>query len=124
MEAIWLKLDCARGFEELHDFPTDFPCCSRIVVRSIFALIVSQNWILVFTGKRRTVKIGIKISSIDPGLFYWRENNTLIGIFACQVDNMIWWGNQHFKETVITILKKVFCFSPEEIKAFTYIGIG
>ena len=28
---------CACGFEEIKDFPTDSPCCSRISVRSIFA---------------------------------------------------------------------------------------
>ena len=28
----------ARGFEELNDFPTDSPCCSRIRVRSVFAV--------------------------------------------------------------------------------------
>ena len=35
---------CARGFEELQDFPTDSPCCSRIGVRSIFAQTAPQNW--------------------------------------------------------------------------------
>ena len=34
---------CAGGFEELQDFPTDSSYCSRIGVRSIFALIASQN---------------------------------------------------------------------------------
>ena len=33
---------CARGFEELQDFPTNSPCCSQI--GSIFALIPSENW--------------------------------------------------------------------------------
>ena len=28
---------CACGFEEIKDFPTDSPCCSRISVRSTFA---------------------------------------------------------------------------------------
>ena len=35
---------CARGFEEIKDFPTDSPCCSQIGVRSIFALIASNRW--------------------------------------------------------------------------------
>ena len=35
---------CVRRFEELQDFLTDSPCCSRIEVGSIFVLITSQNW--------------------------------------------------------------------------------
>ena len=35
---------CARRFEELQDFPTNSPCCSQIGVRSLFALVASQNW--------------------------------------------------------------------------------
>ena len=35
---------CARGFEELQDLSIDSPCCSRIGVTLIFALIASQNW--------------------------------------------------------------------------------
>lgn len=30
---------CARGFKELKDLPRDSPCCSRIGVQSVFALI-------------------------------------------------------------------------------------
>ena len=75
-------------------------------------------------GKRRTAKIGSKISSIDSGLFYWREINTLVSIFACHVDDMIWGGNQCFKETIITKLKEFFNFNPQEMEALTYIGTG
>ena len=147
---------CARGFEELQDFPTDSPCCSRIGVRTIFALVVSQNWNissidvkaaflqgrkierivhlsppkeantskvwklqkcvygLVDTSRywylsvrEELLKVGAKISSIDPGLFYWRENNTLIGTLACQVDNMILGGNQYFKGTIIKTITEL-----------------
>ena len=66
-------------------------------------------------------RIGPKISSIDPGLIYRREN-TLIGISACHV-NDIWEGNQYFKETIITKLKEIFN-SGSTFSTFTYIGIG
>ena len=69
------------------------------------------------------MKLGEKISSIDPGLFYWRENNTLAGILACHVDDTRE-GNQYFKETIITKLKEIFNFGSEETEAFKYIGIG
>ena len=35
---------CARGFEEVKDFPTDSPCCSNIGIRTVFILITSNQW--------------------------------------------------------------------------------
>ena len=35
---------CARGFEEVQDFPTDSPCCSRIGLKSVITLIVTEKW--------------------------------------------------------------------------------
>ena len=82
----------------------------------------SRYWYLHV--REELLQLGAKISSIDPGLFYWRENNTLIGVLACHIDNMVWGGNQYFKGTIITKLKKIFNFGPEEMEAFRYIGIG
>ena len=114
---------CARGFEEIKDFPTDLPCCSRIGVRSIFVLIASNRWKVqpidvktaflqgkkiertvylrppkeantnkiwrlqkcvyglaeasrywYFRVKEEVIKLGANVSSIDPGLFYWKED--------------------------------------------------
>ena len=81
----------------------------------------SRYWYL--RVREELLKLGEKISSIDPGSFYWRENNTLAGILACHVDDMIWGGNQYFKETIITKLKEIFNFGSEEMEEFTYIGI-
>ena len=63
----------------------------------------SRYWYLRVTEE--LLKLRAKISNIDTGLFYWRENNTLIGILACHFDDMIWGDNQYFKETIITKLK-------------------
>ena len=81
----------------------------------------SRCWYL--RVREELLKVGAKISSIDPGLFYWRENNTLTGILASHMDEIIWGGNQYFKETIITKLKEIFNFGSEEMEAFTYIGI-
>ena len=35
---------CARGFQELQDFRTDSPTCSRESVRIAFAIIASNGW--------------------------------------------------------------------------------
>ena len=51
----------------------------------------SRYWYLHVSEE--LLKLGAKVSSTDPGLFYWRENNTLIGILPCHIDNMIWGGN-------------------------------
>ena len=37
---------------------------------------------------------------------------------------MIWGRNQYFKGTIIIKLKKKINFVPEEMEAFTYVGIG
>ena len=37
---------CARGFEEIQDFPTDSPCCSRIGLRSVISIISTKQWII------------------------------------------------------------------------------
>ena len=55
---------CARGFEELQDFASDFPCCSRIGVRSIFVLIASQNWNITSIHVKTAFLQGIKIERI------------------------------------------------------------
>ena len=35
---------CANNFEEVKDFPTDSPCCSRIGIHAILILIISNQW--------------------------------------------------------------------------------
>ena len=37
---------CARGFEEIQDFRTDSPCCSRIAIRLFMTILASKNWTL------------------------------------------------------------------------------
>ena len=54
----------ARGFEELQDFSTDSPCCSRIGVRSIFALIASRNWNMSSIDVKTAFLEGRKIERI------------------------------------------------------------
>ena len=37
---------CARGFEELQDFRTDSPTCSREGIRSLLAIVAANSWTL------------------------------------------------------------------------------
>ena len=43
---------------------------------------------------------------------------------ACHIGNMNWGGNHYFKGTIITKLKEIFNFGPQEMEALTYIGTG
>ena len=83
---------------------------------------VSKYWYLQV--REEMLKLEAKISSTDPGLFQWRGNNTIIGILACHIDDVIWGGNQYFKGTIITKLKEICNFGLEEMEALTCIGIG
>ena len=60
---------------------------------------------------------------MDTATFYWKENNNLIHFLACHVEDMIWGGNQYFKDNIIKNLKKNLTLGPEEIETFTYTGI-
>ena len=69
------------------------------------------------------IKLGANISSVDPGIFYWKENDSLFGLLACHVDDMIWGGDEMFKTNMINKLKHTFQSGCEEIETFTYIGL-
>ena len=163
---------CARGFEEIQDFRTDSPCCSRVAIRLFMTILASKNWTLnsidvktaFLQGKeiQRTViiqpppeantnklwkllkcvygladasrfwylrvkeellNLNAKISNVDPSCFYWTENNILIGILLCHVDDMIFGGTVEFHKNVIEKLKFIFKFGAEESNAFKYVGI-
>ena len=73
--------------------------------------------------KEELIKLGANVSSVDPGLFYWKKHYKLVGILAGHYDDMIWGGIENFKINVIDNLKNTFMFGTEETKAFTYLGI-
>ena len=79
----------------------------------------SRYWYL---RERELIKLGANVSSVDTGVFYWKENSRL-ELLACHVDNMIWGGDEMFETNIIIKLKHTFQFECEEIVAFTYTGI-
>lgn len=72
----------------------------------------------IFVSKK-IIKFASKIKQCRSGLFYWKENNNLLDILACHVDNMIWGGNQYFKENIINNLKKNF--GTREVQTFAIL---
>ena len=85
--------------------------------------LADASWYWYLRVKEELIKSGAKVSSVDPGLFGWKEHYKLVGILACHVDGMIWRGNENFKINVIDNLKNTFMFGSEETKAFIYLGI-
>ena len=114
----------SRGFEEIQDFRTDSPCCSRIGIQSTLSVLTSNKWCFKSVGsktaflegkkierevyirapkeantnriwrlqkcvqslanargywylrvKEELFKLGASISSTEPGIFFWKENN-------------------------------------------------
>ena len=149
MENITKVKLCATGFEEVKNFPTDSPCCSRIGIRTTFSLITSNQieiksiniktlnirklqkcvysladasryWYL--HAKWELVRLVAKVSSIDPGIFYWQNNSGLISTIACYMD-MILGGTEYFKTNGIHNLKSTFKFGSEETETFVFITI-
>ena len=80
-----------------------------------------QYWYL--RVKEELVKIGANVSSVDPGLLYWKEHYKLVRILVCHVDNMIRGGNENFKINAIDNLMNTFMFGLGETKACTYLNI-
>ena len=72
--------------------------------------------------KEELLNLGGNVSSTDPGIFYWKENNELICILVCHVDDIVYGGTM-FENSVIQKLRQIFKFGCEDSEVFTYIGI-
>ena len=48
---------------------------------------VSRYWHL--RVKEELIKLGANVSSVDSGLFYWKEHYKLVDMLVCHVDDMV-----------------------------------
>ena len=69
------------------------------------------------------IQLGVCPSKLDCGLYFFQHEGQFSGILACHVDDILWAGSTHFKETVIAPLRSTFMFGNESSSAFKYIGI-
>ena len=69
------------------------------------------------------MKLGAKPNKLDQGLFYWFEENVLIDVVVCFVDDMIWGGTDKFYHHVIEKLCAIFEIGVTNSRAFKYVGI-
>ena len=64
----------------------------------------SLNWY----KKVKSIMIGCgaKISSVDPAVFFWSDEEDVQGVLACHVDDFVWGGTVNFEKTVIQHIRK------------------
>ena len=80
-----------------------------------------RMWFL--TLKKELLKLGVKQSTYDQGLFYWYNADKLEGIMVCFVDDQLWGGSTEFENKVIQKLRNTFDINYEHSSALKYVGI-
>ena len=80
-----------------------------------------RQWYVKLKGELE--RLGMIQSSYDDGLFLAHDNNELVGILTCHVDDILWGGTIQFEQSVIAQIAKVFQISKSHSKAFTYVGV-
>ena len=73
--------------------------------------------------KEQLLKLGVSMSTYDPGLFYWHSSKGLEGVLVCFVDDLLWGGSHTFENQIIMKLRSNFEISKENSVIFKYIGI-
>ena len=61
--------------------------------------------------------------SLEPSLFFWKNNGILKGIICVYVDDFLWAGTKLFKEQVIDKMQQMFCIGSYASASFRYIGL-
>ena len=69
------------------------------------------------------MKLGAKPNKLDQRLFCWFEENVVIGVFVCFVDDMIWGGTDKVYHHVMEKLRAIFEIAVTNSRAFKYVGI-
>ena len=72
--------------------------------------------------KTYLLSIGLVMSKADPALFYYHDNNNLIGMIAIHVDDFLWSGTNDFE--INSKLQKRFMIRKENQSIFQYLGIS
>ena len=70
------------------------------------------------------IYLGGKSSTLDPAVFSWHYQNTLIGVIAIHVDDFLWGGNYKFIKVIKPKLHQLFTVGNKEELAFRYFGLN
>ena len=82
----------------------------------------ARHWYL--RVKDQLLKLGAKISSLDPALFYWRNGDIVDGIICIYVDDFLWAGTANFEREVINVISQTFLVGTSESGVFKYVGLN
>ena len=67
--------------------------------------------------------LGGKRSRLEPNIFFWKEENKLIGILCTHVDDFCYGGTESFLKETIGKLRERLKVGEQESKRFKYIGV-
>ena len=65
-----------------------------------------------------------KVTSLDNGVFYWRNDRQVAGKICLYLDEFFWVGNSIFKKSVVDRISEMFLIGSSASKAFIYIGLS
>ena len=69
--------------------------------------------------------LGMKISHLDPALFFWWHGNILAGVMCIHVDDILWAGTSLFSTNVVEFMKKELVIGKSsDGNSFKYIGVN
>ena len=71
--------------------------------------------------KEELLKLGCKISEMDPAMFYLHKGVKLSGTVCCHADDFLHAGEEHFDNIMISLRKRFVAGKVEE-RNFNYIG--
>ena len=82
----------------------------------------ARHWYL--RVKDQLLKLGARISLLDPALFFWRNGDKVDGIVCIYVDDFLWAGTEKFEREVIDTVSKTFLVGSSESGTFKYVGLN
>ena len=69
--------------------------------------------------------LGMRVSRLDPALFFWRRKNVLSGVMCVHVDDILWAGTEEFFTTIVAAMKDNLTIgTSNDGKSFKYIGVN
>ena len=68
--------------------------------------------------KEELLKLNVKVSKYDPGLFMYQYRGTLHGLLVAHIDHFLWGGSHVFVENIIKPLHNIFKIGSVNKKAF------
>ena len=70
------------------------------------------------------LRLGCKMSNLEPAFFVYKTGNVIHGIILCHVDDFLHSGDSEFQRNVITPLGNEFQASRRASKQFKYVGLN